>query len=443
MRRYELVQIADYLKNFRKISAIRRVGDNVINIIFDRQKSLFFDLRRGDSHIFIKDDFTRAKIYKAPFDVILTKRFTNSNMQSIKVLKDDRILQIGVISNSKYKSDETLLQMEFTGKNTNVIILDNNGFILEALRHIDISSSYREVKVGIALKSLHVEQKFLPKESKKIEDIELFLEDEYNRRVQKSLVATKKQKSASIQKRVKKLQKLLDGLDSEERLMSKSETYSLWGALIFSNLDKIKGYKKEISLDDFEGNSVKIILPKEARSGAEAGNLLFEASKKLKRKAKSLHIERDSLCGKIEFFKKLQNAINMANSETEINILYPKQKHSKKAKGKQVSYESFYIEGFKVMLGKNEKGNIELLKEAKKRDIWLHLKDMPSSHVIIRTDKQNIPTNVLEFASKLCAEFSVSQKGVYLVDYTPRRNVKMGEGAHVNYVDYKTMSVSI
>ena len=79
MRRYELVQIADYLKNFRKISAIRRVEDNTINIVFDRQKSLFFDFRRGDSHIFIKDDFTRAKIYKAPFDVILTKRFTNSN----------------------------------------------------------------------------------------------------------------------------------------------------------------------------------------------------------------------------------------------------------------------------------------------------------------------------------------------------------------------------
>jgi len=443
MRRYELVQIADYLKDFRKISAIRRVGDNIINIVFDRQKSIFFDLRRGDSHIFIKDDFTRAKIYKAPFDVILTKRFTNSNIQTVKVLKDDRILQIAVVSNSKYKSDETLLQMEFTGKNTNAIILDKGGFILEALRHIDLSSSYREIKVGIALKPLHVEQKFLPKESSKIEDIELFLKNEYDKRAQKSLISIKKQKKANIQKRVKKLQKLLDGLESEEGLMSRSESYNLWGTLIFSNLDKIKGYKKEIILDDFEGNSVKIILPKEARSGAEAGNILFEASKKLKRKAKSLHIERESLCGKIEFFKKLQNAIDKASSEMEINILYPKQKHSKKSKGKQVSYESFYVEGFKVMLGKNEKGNIELLKEAKKRDIWLHLKDMPSSHVIIRTDKQNIPINVLKFASKLCAEFSTTQKGVYLVDYTPRRNVKMSEGAHVNYVDYKTMSVSI
>jgi predicted ribosome quality control (RQC) complex YloA/Tae2 family protein len=66
---------------------------------------------------------------------------------------------------------------------------------------------------------------------------------------------------------------------------------------------------------------------------------------------------------------------------------------------------------------------------------------MPSSHVIIRTDKQNIPENVLNFAAKLCVEFSIAKKGAYLVDYTQRRNVKVREGASVNYVDYKTLHV--
>ena len=440
MKRTQLVQIAQYLQKFKRISSISRVGDNVIKIVFDRSGVFFFDLRRGDSHIFIKDDFVKSKIYQAPFDVILSKKFTNSIIQNIEILKDDRILKIKAISNSKYKSDETVLQMEFTGKNTNVIVLDKYGIILEALRHIDISSSYREVQSGVALKALHVEQKFVPKDEKKIEDIEDFLKNEYEKRAKNSLLSLKKQKIANIDKKVKKLKKLLDGLQDEDRLLEKSETYSLWGTLIFSNIAKVKGYEKEIELQDFEGKNVKIILPKEARSGVEAGNILFEASKKLKRKAKSLYIERDNLSDKIEFFQKLKNIINQANSEMEINILSPKQKHSKKAKGKPVSYESFYIEGFKVMLGKNEKGNIELLKEAKKRDIWLHLKDISSTHVIIRTDKQSVPQTVLEFAAKLCVEFSVVQKGAYLVDYTQRRNVKMGEGAHVNYVDYKTIS---
>ena len=435
------MQIAQYLQDFKRISAIERVDDNILKIVFDRRKALFFDLRRGDSCIFLKDNFKKSKIYKAPFDIVLSKKFTNSIIENISVLKDDRILQIRVISNSKYKSENSILQLEFTGKNTNAIILDENSIVQEALRHIDISNTYREVKVGIVLKALVKTQKFIPKNSKKIENIENFLENEYIKRAKVKLSSLKKQKIANIQKKIKKFKKILDSLENEENLQAKSEKFAMWAALIFSNIDKIKGYQKEIELDDFEGNKVKITIPSESRSGAEAGNKLYANAKKLKRKAKSLYIEKENLSEKVDFLEKLQNAIENSEDEAEINILLPKQKHSKKAKGVPVSYETFFMEGFKIMLGKNEKGNIELLKIAKKRDIWLHLKDISSTHVIIRTDKQSIPQAVLEFAAKLCVEFSVIQKGAYLVDYTQRRNVKMGEGAHVNYVDYKTISV--
>lgn len=435
------MQIAQYLQNFKRISFIERVDDNILKIVFDRAKAMFFDLRRGDSYIFLKDDFKKAKIYKAPFDIVLSKKFTNSLIESITVLKDDRILQIRVISNSKYKSENSILQLEFTGKNTNAIILDEKSVVQEALRHIDISTSYREVKVGAVLKDLVKAEKFIPKSSEKIENIETFLKNEYLKRAKQKLNSLKKQKIANIQKKIKKFRKILDSLENEENLQSKSEKFAMWATLIFSNIDKIKGYQKEIELDDYEGNKIKIIIPDGSRSAAEAGNKLYANAKKLKRKAKSLYIERENLNEKIDFLEKLQNAIENSEDEAEINILLPKQKHQKKAKGAPVSYETFFMEGFKIMLGKNEKGNIELLKEAKKRDIWLHLKNISSTHVIIRTDKQNVPRAVLEFGAKLCVEFSVVQKGAYLVDYTQRRNVKMGEGAHVNYVDYKTISV--
>ena len=435
------MQIAQYLQDFKRISSIERVDDNILKIIFDRARVLFFDLRRGDSYAFLKDDFKKAKIYKAPFDIVLSKKFTNSIIENISVLKDDRILQIKVISNSKYKSENSILQLEFTGKNTNAIILDENSIVQEALRHIDISTSYREVRVGVALKALVKTQKFISKDSTKIENIETFLENEYLKRVELKLSSLKKQKIANVQKKIKKFKKILDSLENEENLQSKSEKFAMWATLIFSNIHKIKGYQKEIELYDYEGNKIKITVPNESRSGAEAGNKLYANAKKLKRKAKSLYIERENLNEKIDFLEKLKNAIENSWDEAEINILLPKQKHSKKAKGVPVSYETFFMEGFKIMLGKNEKGNIELLKEAKKRDIWLHLKGISSTHVIIRTDKQTIPHSVLEFAAKLCVEFSVAQNGAYLVDYTQRRNVKMGEGAHVNYVDYKTISV--
>jgi len=347
-------------------------------------------------------------------------------------------LRLHVSSNSSYKAQSTVLQFEFTGRNTNAIILDEEEVILEALRHIDSSVSHRSIKVGEVLEELEPRE-FQEKPSSVGDDVDVYLQDAYTKRSLVRLNSIKNQKLIALQKKIDKLQKVFDRLDDEEVLLEKSERYRLWGTLVLSNIHKVKAYEQIIKLDDFEGNEVQIVLPKEARSASEAGNILFESSKKLKRKAKSLYKERDNLTQKIEFLQKMQRVLEKCSDESEINILMPKQKKAKKGKREYKSYESFFLEGFKVMLGKNEKGNAELLKEAKKRDIWFHIKNLPSSHVIIKTDKVNVPQSVLDFAAKICVEFSTSKKGTYLVDYTQRRNVKVVSGASVTYVDYKTM----
>ena len=192
-------------------------------------------------------------------------------------------------------------------------------------------------------------------------------------------------------------------------------------------------------MSDFEGKKILLKLPKEARSPQEAANIFFARSKKLKQKATNVHLQRSNLEEKILFLQRLQKLINDAKSVDEIGIYMPKQAKKKDKSKSESGYETFYLEGFKIMLGKNEKGNIELLKNAKKNDIWMHLKDMPSAHIIIKTDKKNIPEEVLKFGAKLCVEFSASSKGSFLVDYTKRKNVKIIQGANVNYTDYKSL----
>ena len=438
MKLNELLKVTQYLQKYKSITSIGRVDDTIIKIVFDKGEVLFFDMRRGDSHIFKKKDYKRAKLFQAPFDVVLYKRFNRSHINSFEVVKGNRILRLHVSANSSYKAQSTILQFEFTGRNTNAIILDEDEVVLEALRHIDSSVSYRFIKVGEKLEELEVKE-FSEKPSNIGEDIEEYFKNEYFRRAEIKLTQVKNQRLIVLQKKIDKLQKLLSGLDDESVLLEKSEKYEFWGTLVLSNLHLVKAYQKSIKIDDFEGNEVEIIFPKEARTPSEAGNLLFKNAKKLKRKAKSLYKERESLEDKISFLENMKKVVSAAKEESEINILLPKQKQIKKTKKTQVSYESFFMEGFKIMLGKNEKGNEELLKEAKKRDIWFHIKDIPSSHVIIRTDKASVPQSVLDFAAKICVEFSVTKKGTYLVDYTQRRNVTIVNGANVTYVDYKTM----
>lgn len=438
MKRNELVDVTKYLEKFHKISNISRVDDNAIKITLDRNFTFYADLIRGDSHLFMKEDFKRAKIYNAPFDVLLNKRFANAHIQNFEVVPNNRILRITTALSSSYKSLETILQFEFTGRNTNCIILESDETILEALRHIDTHVSSRSVKVGEKLEPL-APKEFAETASNVGKDVEKYLYEEFEKRSFKRLLHVKNQKLISLQKKVDKIQQKLDALENEQDLQERAKIYNLWGTLVLSNLEKIKDYQTEVDLVGFDGTSVHVTFPKEAKTPTHGANILFNESKKLKRKAKSLYIERENLESKRNFFARLQALIDKSSDETEINILLPKQKKSKKERNEQKNYEVFFLNGFKIMLGKNEKGNITLLKEAKKSDIWMHLKDIPSSHVIIRTDKQNIPQDIVDFAAKLCVEFSIDKAGTYLVDYTQRRNVKVIDGANVNYVNYKTL----
>lgn len=439
MKHSELICINNYLKQYHKISSIYRVDDSVLRIIFEAGEPLFIDLGRGDSYMFFKEDFKQAKRYTAPFDVLLGKRFSNAKIESMEVEEGNRIWRICVLASSSYKALRTTLQLEFTGRNTNAIILDQNEVVLEALRHIDSSVSFRSVKVGEALEALpRKELKEKPFECEG--SIEAYLKASYEKRLHVKLEEIKKQKIAQVVKKITKLTQAIDGLENEEDLYAQSEIANHHGTLVLANLHTIKGYQEAVTLHDFEGKEVAICLP-QAQTPQMAANLLFKKSKKLRQKALSVHRQKENLEEKRLFLERMVNVINAARDPEEIQILVPKQRKSKQKGDEGSYYETFLLEGYRILLGKNEKGNIALLQEAKKSDIWLHVKDMPSSHVIICTEKQNVPESVLIFAAKLCVEFSMPQKGGYLVDYTKRKNVKPFDGANVAYEEYQTLKI--
>lgn len=438
MKYKELLIINDFLQKYKKISSIHRVDDNVLRILFEADEALFIDLGRNDSYMFYKSDFKQSKRYNAPFDVLLNKRFANAKIDSMVVEEGNRIWRIRVIASSSYKALITTLQLEFTGRNTNAIIVDENEVVLEALRHIDASVSFRCVKVGETL------EKLPPKEIKEKpfaleEGVEAYLRSTYTLRLGVKLGELKAQKRLQLEKKSEKLVEAMNALENEEELLAKSEQTHKEATLVLAHLYSIKAYQERVELFDFEGERVSIELPL-AHSPQHAANLLFKKSKKLRQKALSIHRQRENLEEKRVFLERMIGVIEAARDLEEIHILTPKSSKQKQ-KGEDNNYETFLFEGYRILLGKNERGNIALLQEAKKSDIWLHVKDLPSSHVIIRTEKQNVPEPVLVFAAKLCVDFSLTQKGGYLVDYTKRKNVKPFDGANVAYEEYQTLKI--
>lgn len=115
----------------------------------------------------------------------------------------------------------------------------------------------------------------------------------------------------------------------------------------------------------------------------------------------------------------------------------------KPQKSSPLSFTS--TEGYQIWVGRNNIQNDELtLKFANPNDLWLHAKNIPGSHVIVRVPDP-VPEKALLEAATLAAWFSKARNSSKVqVDYTRARYVRKPSGAKpgmVIYVNYKTVIV--
>ena len=437
MKYFFLKAVLVYLKKFKFLNSVYRVDDTILKLNFE-DSHIYFDMKKSNSYAFKTDENLENKHYKAPFDIRLSKKINHSIIEDLGIVNEDKILLFKLRTKTSYKEEIVYLRFEFTGRHTNVIILDNNLVVLEALRHIDSNISSRVVRVGETLEEI-VRRDFKRLE-KDIDDIESYLYKFYLDTVNKELEIIKANHLLAIDKKISKLSLKLNDLYEESFYESKSKDLYNKANLVLANLHLIKNYAKEVKLKDFTGKEVIIDLPKNLRTPSMFCEKLFAMAKKAKQKAKNIGLQKENIKDKVKFLLNLKELFLSAKNKRDINILNLTNKNT--SKDDNLNYASFLIADFKIILGKNEKGNIEVLKMAKANDLWFHLKGRPSCHTIIKSPKLNIPEDILYTAARFCVNFSVKYKGKYEVDYTKRREVKIREGAKVFYYNYKTIMVN-
>ena len=422
MKHFILSNLIYKLQTYKTIHSISRVENNTIKIEFNGRNIYYFNMTKGNSFIYKKlIDKKSAKKFNAPFDIQLQKLFNNSTINNIQLINNDKILSIKVITKSAYKQQISYLQLEFTGKHTNAIVLDNNNIIVEALRHIDEWTSVRVVKVGQKL--LPLEKPDFIFEQKIIDDIDTYLLDIYLLKEKKQLDLVKKSKIQQVTKQIDKIKKILYSLDDVVILNEKSVQYNLEALDILNHIYTLDGYEKDLKLKE--------------------SNTLFIQSKKTKQKAKNQYIEQSNLTDKLEFYTRLINTINKSTTIDDIEFYFPKKDKNQIKTKKAQPYQSFFTDGYKIMLGRDERENIFLLKNSKASDFWFHLKDRVSSHLIVVNTKKTIPESIVLKAATIVAQFSTDFEGTFEVDYTQRRNVKIQSKANVLYNPYNTIKIKV
>jgi predicted ribosome quality control (RQC) complex YloA/Tae2 family protein len=121
-----------------------------------------------------------------------------------------------------------------------------------------------------------------------------------------------------------------------------------------------------------------------------------------------------------------------------------KEKGAKLPTGITVLHSS---DGLELLLGKSAQGNDAIVgKLSRADDVWLHVHQMPGSHVLIRTQSNPVPVSTLEEAAMLAAYYSAARQGLNVpVVYTEIRYVRKiphSYPGHVNYRQEKSLFIT-
>lgn len=413
-------------------------------------KEVFYiDLSRGESSAYIAPSpLIAAKKYSAPFDIVLS-RLNGAEILSCEVVGEDRILRLHLDIRSAYKREEAYLQLEFCGKHTNAIILDSRFVVLEALRHISPLKSTRPIKIHSPLPPMphnpnppksncqDFGNDFSAQATQVAQTIKEMLLSNYAKKSQKSLQLAKSALLAKLTKQKHTLQAKLDSLQSPDELEERAKNLNADATLALAHISRIKPYTKEVILPSLDTADERTISLPKAPTPQEAINQMFRESKKLAKRAKNIHLESSNLESKIAFVSQEIDFVKSTQNLDTLKILKPKKTKTKDA---QVG-RTLFIEGFKLSIGRNKSENKTLLENARADDMWLHIRDVPSSHLFIHCGKQALPETILQKAGEILVGMCAKGEGDFFIDYTRRRFVKVGEGANVVYAKQKSFFV--
>ena len=258
----------------------------------------------------------------------------------------------------------------------------------------------------------------------------------FNRFIQEeTFLAEKRTALASLQKVIQGGENYIVKNQSKLGELTAENNYKTWADLIMANMHQIKSGSDKTILPDFyhENHMVEIKLKKEL-SPQKNAEVYY-------RKAKNQHIEierlQKNITDKTEEIERLKNQlakIESISSDLKTLRSATEKGNSKGKPEKQtvsLPYHEFECHGFKIWVGRNAQANDELtLKYSYKEDLWLHVKDVPGSHVLIKHQSgKNFPKDVIERAAQLAA-YNSKRKTETLcpVVVTPKKFVRKRKG---------------
>ena len=257
----------------------------------------------------------------------------------------------------------------------------------------------------------------------------------------------------NLQRNKKKLKKLSNELKATEN----ADEYRIKGEVLTTYLYQIKRGMTKITLPNFYDNNKEITISLSNQlSPSQNAQKYFKKYQKLKIAVTFVNEQIELTKKEVAYLEEIQTQIELATPadlddiKTELQqegYIKKKQQKSKRSSRVKINKPETFIasDGTEILVGKNNLQNEKLtLHTAKKTDIWLHAKNIPGSHVII---KSNNPSDETLFeAAMLAAYFSKFRSSANVpIDYVQVKNIRKPNGSKPGFVIYegqKTLTVT-
>jgi predicted ribosome quality control (RQC) complex YloA/Tae2 family protein len=249
-------------------------------------------------------------------------------------------------------------------------------------------------------------------------------------------------------KNAKKLEKLRETIEEAKE----ADDVRILGELLTASLHLMRKGDKSVEVVNYydeEQKPVRIELDPQL-TPSENAQRYFKKYTKMRNSLSAVEEQIDSTNAEIVYMDTLLAHLDRASladiegiREELVEQGYVRERGGKKRGGKKKKADKPLLtcytsgEGLPIYVGKNNIQNEYLTNRlAQPNDTWLHTKDIPGSHVVIRADKFGETT--LQEAAMLAAYYSQAKSSSQVpVDFTLIRHVRKPNGSKPGFVIYE------
>ena len=282
------------------------------------------------------------------------------------------------------------------------------------------------------------------------ESVSLLLENYY---ASKNNITRIRQKSVDLRKIVQTaLERNRKKYDLQSKQLKDTENrdkYRVYGELINVYGYGLEQNAKHLKCLNYYTNEEIMIPLDSTKTPQENSQKYFDKYNKQKRTYEALISLIEETRNEILYLESVSNALDIAMSEDDLNQIkeelvgagYVRRKFTKqKTKINSKPFHYISSDGYHMYVGKNNIQNDELtFNFATGNDWWFHAKGCPGSHVIVRTNGDELPDRTFEEAGKLAAYYSKNRGSEKVeIDYIEKKHVKKPKGGKPGFVVYYT-----